>query len=110
MQTETISTLKLRPGGRWTETRQHITELKEQLRIHQAELRRLLGQLPQSQPHWVVQGNGIQLTNEELGTGGWGIVKVAVFGGQHVAAKCLSFQLTTSVSLVEKVNDNGCAC
>ena len=90
-----------------TETQQHVTELEQQL--HQAELRlmnsdqvfqdifqRLLGQLPQSQPHWVVQRNEIQLTGEELGTGGWASVKVALFRGQRVAAKCLHRQIISA--------------
>ena len=110
MQTETISTLKNRVKEleeEGTETRQHITKLEEQLR--QAELRlkncdqifqdifqRLLGQLPQSQPHWVVQRNEIQLTDEELGKGGWGTVKVALFRGQRVAAKCLHNQIISA--------------
>ena len=89
------------------ETQQHITELEQQLR--QAELRltnsdrifqdifqTLLGQLPQSQPYWVVQRNEIQLTCEELGTGGWASVKVALFRGQHVAAKCLHHQIISA--------------
>ena len=90
-----------------TESQQRITELEQQLR--QAELRltnsdqvfqdifqRLVGQLPQSQPHWVVQRNEIQLTGEELGTGGWASVNVALFRGQRVAAKCLHQQIISA--------------
>ena len=90
-----------------TESQQNITELEQQLR--QAELRlrnsdqvfqdifqRLVGQLPQSQPHWVIQRNEIQLTGEELGTGGWASVNVALFRGQRVAAKCLHQQIISA--------------
>ena len=89
------------------ESQQHVTELEQQL--HQAERRlansdqifqdifqRLLGQLPQSQPHWVVQRREIQLTDEQLGTGGWASVKVAIFRGQRVAAKCLHDQIISA--------------
>ena len=31
----------------------------------------------------------IDMTEEELGRGGWGVVKVAYFRGLRVAAKCL---------------------
>ena len=109
-QTETIRTLEnrikeLEEEG--TETQQHIMELEEQLRQAELQLKnsdqifqdifqRLLGQLPQSQPHWVVQRSEIQLTGEELGTGGWASVKVALFRGQRVAAKCLHHQIISA--------------
>ena len=89
------------------ESQQHLTDVEQQL--HQAEHRltnsdqvfqdifqRLLGQIPQSQPHWVVQRNEIALTGEELGTGGWASVKVALFRGQCLAAKCLHHQIISA--------------
>ena len=45
---------------------------------------------------WVVKRREIQLTNVELGRGGWGEVKVANFRGIQVAAKCLYKDLTSS--------------
>ena len=42
---------------------------------------------------WVVQRNEIGLTREELGRGGWAAVKVAVFRGTRVAAKCFFQQI-----------------
>ena len=54
---------------------------------------RLLGQVPHSQPVWVIQRNEIQLSEEELGTGGWATIKVAQFRGLKVAAKCLHHQI-----------------
>ena len=44
----------------------------------------------------MVQRNEIELTDEELGKGGWGSVKVALFRGQRVAAKCLHHQIISA--------------
>ena len=38
---------------------------------------------------WVVQSDDVHLTDEEIGRGGWAVVKVAHFRGLRVAAKCL---------------------
>ena len=38
---------------------------------------------------WVVERDEIQMTGRELGRGGWATVKVAMFRGSQVAAKCL---------------------
>ena len=38
---------------------------------------------------WVVHREEIQLTDQELGRGGWAVVRVATFRGLKVAAKCL---------------------
>ena len=38
---------------------------------------------------WLVHRDEINLTEEELGRGGWGVVKVATFRGVCIAAKCL---------------------
>ena len=43
----------------------------------------------QQQSHWVVRREEIEMTEEILGKGGWGEVKVAKFRGLRVAAKCL---------------------
>ena len=43
----------------------------------------------QEQSHWVVRKEEIEMTEEILGKGGWGEVKVAKFRGLRVAAKCL---------------------
>ena len=44
-------------------------------------------------PSWVVDRQEVELTSEELGRGGWAVVKVAHFRGQRVAAKCLHGQI-----------------
>ena len=40
-------------------------------------------------PQWVIEGDEIQMTEEVIGIGGWGEVKVGVFRGTRVAVKCL---------------------
>ena len=45
--------------------------------------------------HWVVQRREIDLTEESLGGGGWGEVKVARFRGVKVAAKMLYKSIRT---------------
>ena len=43
----------------------------------------------QEQSHWAVREEEIEMTEEILGKGSWGEVKVAKFCGLRVAAKCL---------------------
>ena len=43
----------------------------------------------EEQPHWVVRREEVELTEEVLGSGGWGVVKVANFRGLRVAGKFL---------------------
>ena len=38
----------------------------------------------EEQPHWVVRREAVELTEEVLGRGGWGEVKVAKFRGLRV--------------------------
>ena len=64
--------------------------------VFQDMFQRLIGQLPQSQPHWVVPRNEIQLLQEELGSGGWATVKVGTFRGNRVAAKRLHHQIVSA--------------
>ena len=64
--------------------------------VFQEVLQRLIGQIPQSQPFWVVSRQEIHLTAEELGEGGWANVRVALFRGQRVAAKCLHNQIIST--------------
>ena len=59
------------------QTRQANTTLQQQV------------QQLQEQSHWVVRKEEIEMTEEILGKGGWGEVKVAKFRGLRVAAKCL---------------------
>ena len=47
-------------------------------------------------PSWVVRRDEINLKDEELGRGGWGVVKVAEFRAICVAAKCLYGQIVSN--------------
>ena len=49
----------------------------------------------ESDPSWVVRRDEIMLTDEELGRGGWAVVKVAKFRATRVAAKCLYSQIVS---------------
>ena len=60
----------------------------QQTRQAYATLHQQVQQL-QEQSHWVVRKEEIEITEEILGKGGWGEVKVAKFRGLRVAAKCL---------------------
>ena len=53
----------------------------------QEENQRLHTQL--ENPHWVIERDEVQMTQEVLGTGGWGEVKIGIFRGTRVAVKCL---------------------
>ena len=72
------------------------TRLQHSDQVFQDIFQRLIGQLPQSQPHWAVQRDEIELSDEELGRGAWATVKVATFRGNRVAAKCLHHQVVSA--------------
>ena len=72
------------------------TRLQHSDQVFQDMFQRLIGQLPQSQPHWVVARNEIQFSQEELGSGGWATVRVGTFRGNRVAAKCLHRQIVSA--------------
>ena len=61
--------------------RERAQVLQQQLHDAEARLR--------TADFWVVQSDDVHLTDEEIGRGGWAVVKVAHFRGLRVAAKCL---------------------
>ena len=67
---------------------QESTSALQQTRQANATLQQQVQQL-QEQSHWVVRREEIEMSEEILGIGGWGEVKVAKFRGLRVAAKCL---------------------
>ena len=76
--------------------RDEIHQLQQQSQqVHQQsqeEVRQLQEEVLQlriQQDHWVVTKGDITMTQEVLGKGGWGEVRVAKFRGLRVAAKCL---------------------
>ena len=61
--------------------RERAQVLQQQLHDAEARLR--------AADFWVLQSDDVHLTDEEIGRGGWAVVKVAHFRGLRVAAKCL---------------------
>ena len=53
----------------------------------------------EEQPHWVVRREEVELTEEVVGRGGWGEVKVAKFRGIRVAAKVLHNMIISEYNL-----------
>ena len=62
---------------------QRISELEEQLKQQNTSVQ------SHDKIHWVIERDEVQVTQEILGRGGWGEVKVGVFRGTRVAVKCL---------------------
>lgn len=90
------------------ETNAQVEIEKQQLQHEVQQLRREIQRLQQAidtrrtedkQPHWVISNEEIQMTDEVIGTGGWGEVKVAKFRGLKVAAKCLHAIILSSYNL-----------
>jgi len=54
----------------------------------------------EGEPSWVVQRDEINLTDTELGRGGWAVVRVAEFRRVHCAAKCLYRQIVSNYNRV----------
>ena len=77
---------------------QDATTALEQRQHTIATLQQQVQQL-QEQSHWVVRREEIEVTDEVLGTGGWGEVKVAKFRGLRVAAKCLHEVILSSYNI-----------
>ena len=78
-------------AGRLADTEERLRQAEEITATAERRNRALLAERrPQVQlQFWVVQREEIELTAEELGRGGWAVVKVAKFRGLLVAAKCL---------------------
>ena len=53
----------------------------------------------QLETQWVVEGWEIQLTQQELGRGGWATVCVAEFRGARVAAKCIHGEIASDYNI-----------
>ena len=70
---------------------------QEVIHAQQQEIHRLQTEL--ENPHWVVQKEEIIMTQEILGTGGWGEVKVGIFRGIKVAVKCLHQMILSEYNL-----------
>ena len=74
-------------------------EAERQVQLHESRANEAEADVMDMETHWVVQREEIELTDTELGRGGWGVVKVANFRGIRVAAKCFYPQLTSDYYL-----------
>ncbi len=73
---------------------EEVREAERRAQFAEGQLRRVLGESRHLDVHskdhfWVVQRDEIELTAEQLGKGGWGVVYIAKFRGLNVAAKHL---------------------
>ena len=74
---------------------QAVDDTTQRLELSEQRARETDERLQQAEAQWAVQRNDIDLTEEEVGRGGWAAVKVAVFRGTRVAAKCFYRQIVT---------------
>ena len=77
---------------------QKLYEEKRKLEIENMQLRRQL-----DNTSWKVSRNEINLTEEELGRGGWGAIKIGIFREQRVAVKQM-YQVIMSVDNLELIH------
>ena len=73
---------------RVTDVEQAAQHDRERAQVLQQQVDELEARL-RAADFWVVQSDDVHLTHEEIGKGGWAVVKVAHFRGLRVAAKCL---------------------
>ena len=78
------------------EAREREEQLQEQVRRAEQRAREAEQRAAQEEPFWVVGREEIELQEgEELGRGGWAVVRVAKFRGARVAAKCLYSEIAS---------------
>ena len=77
---------------RVTDVEQAAQHDRERAQVLQQQVHELEARL-RAADFWVVQSDDVHLTDEEIGRGGWAVVKVAHFRGLRVAAKCLYKEL-----------------
>ena len=75
--------------GRAREAEGRVQVAEGRLREAEGRAREAEARQGEEQSFWVLRREEIQMTEEELGRGGWAVVKVATFRGTRVAAKCL---------------------
>ena len=95
-QQQQIQSLRERAEGAERQVQHVENRLRQSDSMFQDIFQRFIGQMPQNLPFWVVQRDEIELTEEEVGVGGWASVKVANFRGVRVAAKCLHHQIISA--------------
>lgn len=78
-----------------SQLRSEFEAQEDTLQRLRAEVTSLHSTLQLIQPNWVVSAEEIVISDQELGRGGWGYVRVATFRGCRVAAKCLYNEIIT---------------
>jgi hypothetical protein len=73
--------------------REQAARLEARLALMEQRLMESEERLQHLESQWVVERREIQLTDQELGRGGWATVSVAMFRGVRVAAKCVHNQI-----------------
>ena len=82
----------------YTALERRLHEMEQRARESERRARQAEALVQQShqESHWAVQRREIELTEEEMGKGGWAAVKVANFRGTRVAAKCFYQEILVS--------------
>ena len=82
--------------ARESQLEQRIQEAERRAEEAERRARDARQRASEVEPSWVVQRDEINLTDTELGRGGWAVVRVAVFRGVRCAAKCLYRQIISN--------------
>ena len=77
--------------------RQEIEQEVAGLRMRVMEV--TVNESSEEQFHWIVRRDEVVMTEEVVGTGGWGEVKVAMFRGLRVVAKTLHEEIRSAFNL-----------
>ena len=73
---------------RCQEFEQRCQEVEQQCREAEERYQEAADELQEVKHHWMIQREDVEITDVELGRGGWGVVKLATYCGTKVAAKC----------------------
>ena len=73
--------------------------LRQKDRDHQIEKTHLEEQIRKREESWKVSQKDVEMTQEELGRGGWGVIQVGLFREQRVAVKQLYTVIMTAKNL-----------
>ena len=89
---ENIQSLEQRLAEAERQAAENIQSLEQRL----AEAERQAAVKEDSKLLWLLEKEELEMTDKVLGTGGWGVVKVAKFRGLQVAAKCIHSVIITA--------------
>ena len=83
-----------------TDHQQLQAVLRQKDRDHQIEKTHLEEQIRKREESWKVSHKDVEITKEELGRGGWGVIQVGLFREQRVAVKQLYKVIMSEDNLV----------